>query len=537
MTSYKLRRRAFLQGCGGAAALLSPLLRSIEARAQGMKAPLRLLIVHHPLGAAPGLASWRPSASATTTSFTLPFESAPFEAAGLKPYMSMIDGLNVVFATRDPNGNSGQNTHEGGMAVIMTGVPVLGKIGREDHAAGGASIDQLLLNNSPLLGGPTRSDATPFQSLQLAADVRSDRDEVAPRTLSYRAPLTNQSDIGKARQPMAPDTQALNVYKRVFGGTVIPTGTDPATILAQKKSVLDYMRSDLARMQTLIPASEKDRLAAHATAITQLEATLQQTYGMTSGGNGGVCIKPTMPPNFSEVTGPQSSDGASTTGSGVDYYVPNMPSSHPHLDLGLTQLRLIKTAFVCDYVRVATFMWSAGTNWVVFPGTFQGATIAGNRQSTPHHPPSHTGDAATVNWLNQINAFYSNATATALQEFVNQPDVDGGKLIDNTIIVYLTEVARANDHNQQNMPLIVFGGKNTGLKGGTFLKVTGGPLPQQQPGGAGSGNRPFNDLWLTLLPKFGVDAKLLTSAIDSGKSYLGVSGAPLYTGPLTGLFS
>ena len=79
MTSYQLKRRSFLQACGGSAALLAPLLRSIEARAQGVKAPLRLLIVHHPLGAAPGLASWRPSASATTTSFTLPFESAPFE--------------------------------------------------------------------------------------------------------------------------------------------------------------------------------------------------------------------------------------------------------------------------------------------------------------------------------------------------------------------------------------------------------------------------------------------------------------------------
>ena len=162
------------------------------------------------------------------------------------------------------------------MAVIMTGVPVLGKIGREDHAAGGASIDQLLLDNSPLLGGPMRTDATPFGSLRLAADVRSDRDEVAPRTLSYRPTLTNQTDISKARQPMAPDTQPLNVYGRVFGN-VVPTETDPATILAQKKSVLDYVRGDLARMQTLIPASEKDRLAAHATAITQLESSLQQT--------------------------------------------------------------------------------------------------------------------------------------------------------------------------------------------------------------------------------------------------------------------
>ena len=121
-------------------------------------------------------------------------------------------------------------------------------------------------------------------------------------------------------------------------------------------------------------------------------------------------------------------------------------------------------------------MWSSGTNWVVFPGTFQGASIRGNPQSTPHHPPSHsdpTGDTATRDWLNQINQFYSAATATALQEFATQPDIDGNMLIDNTVVVYVTEVARAWDHNQQNMPVIVFGGKNTRVRGGTFLKVDG----------------------------------------------------------------
>jgi hypothetical protein len=532
--SYKLKRRAFLQACGGSAALFAPLLRSIEARAAGAKAPLRLLVVHHPLGAAPGLASWRPNASATTTNFTLPLESAPFEAAGLKPYMNMIDGLNLVFATRDASANTGQNTHEGGLAMGMTGVPVLGRIGQQDHVAGGASIDQLLLDNSPVLGGPAQTDRTRFGSLQLAADVRSDRDEVAPRTLAYRPVVAGQTDLSRARQPMEIDTQPLNVYKRIFGGGTLSTGTDAAKLLVQKKSVLDYMRRNLARMQTLIPASEKDRLAAHTDAITQLESTLQQTYGSpTDGGNSGVCMKPAMPPDFTEVTGRQTNGAVSTNLSGVDYYVPNMPASHPHLDLGLTQLRLIKTAFACDYVRVATFMWSAGTNWVVFPGTFQGATIQNNLQSTPHHPPSHSGDAATNGWLNQINSFYSMATATALQEFVSQPDVDGGKLIDNTIIVYLTEVARAYDHDQRNMPLIVFGGKNTGVQGGTFLKVTGGPLPQQT---GGSGNRPFNDLWLALMPKFGVDGRVLTNAIDGVKYSLAMPGAPLYTGPLPGAF-
>ena len=200
---------------------------------------------------------------------------------------------------------------------------------------------------------------------------------------------------------------------------------------------------------------------------------------MTAGGNGGVCMKPPMPPNFSEVTGHtelrRRLDEPFRRGLLRPEHAqqPSAPRPRPdaapsHKDSVRLRLRSRRDVHV---VR--------GHELGRVPGNFQGATIAGNRQSTPHHPPSHSGDAATNNWLNQINAFYSNATATALQEFVTQPDVDGGKLIDNTIIVYLTEVARAYDHNQQNMPLIVFGGKNTGLKGGTFLKVTGGPLPQQ----------------------------------------------------------
>ena len=125
-------------------------------------------------------------------------------------------------------------------------------------------------------------------------------------------------------------------------------------------------------------------------------------------------------------------------GLGYDYYVPNDPSSHPFLDVGQTQLRLIKAAFLSDLVRVATFLWTAGTNWVVFPGTFQGATIKGNLQSTPHHPPSHTTDSQVQAWLSQVNNFFSASTATVLQEFATTPDIDGNMLIDNTVIVYVT---------------------------------------------------------------------------------------------------
>jgi len=196
MISYKFARRSFLRGVGGLAPLMVPLLRSIEARAAGAAAPLRLLVIQHPLGTNPGLTNWVPNASATTTSFTLPLESAPFTP--LQKYMVMIDGLNLVPVGGGTNPRSGLNTAEGGMVSLMTGVPTIGMVGQQDHCAGGPSIDQLFLQQSPTLGGPSSGSPTPFGSLHLAADIRSDRDEISPRVLSYLAPKSGESNPGTA---------------------------------------------------------------------------------------------------------------------------------------------------------------------------------------------------------------------------------------------------------------------------------------------------------------------------------------------------
>ena len=514
MMSYKFARRSFLRGAGALAPLMLPLLRSIEARAAGAAAPLRLLVIQHPLGTNPGLTNWVPNATATTTNFTLPFESAPFTP--LQKYMVMIDGLNLVVVAGGTPPSSGQNTAQGGMVTLMTGVPTIGMVGQADYCAGGPSIDQLLLQKSPVLGGPTFGSPTPFGSLHLAADIRSERDEVAPRVLSYLAPQPGVSDPAVARQPLYPETSPLSTYNRLFGGA-LPGNSTAGPGLAHDLSALNYMKRDLARLRSLAPASEKGRLDAYAQAIAQLETSLRAKYA----GVGTGCVTPSVPPSFPYTsTGKQGGGVVYTDLSGVDYYVAGQPTSHPHVDLGQTQLRLIKAAFACDLVRVATFMWASGTSYVKFPGTIQGATVKGNLESTPVYPVAESGDPETQAWLNQIDQLYSAATSTVLQEFATTPDIDGNMLIDNTIILYVSEVARAWDHNQQNMPVLVFGGKNTKLNGGTFLKVQGGPLAGQN---GAIGNRPFNDLWLALAPAFGVS---LPSLGDKTQ----------YTGPLPGVF-
>jgi uncharacterized protein DUF1552 len=522
LSAYRIARRAFLRSCGGSIALLGPLLRGIEARAQGMPAPLRFLVIQRPCGT--DLDLWRPTAAATTTNFTLPLNSAPF--APLQSKMVMIDGLNLVFSSL--NGTGGPNTAEGGMVALMTGVPTLGQIGQQDHAAGGPSIDQLLLSRSPVLGGAgsPMGSRTPFGSLQLAADIRSDRDEVAPRVLSYLPPTPNPN-ISFARQPLYPATQPLDTFVRLFGGA-LPVGSDSAALLAEKLSVLDYMRSDLTRLRTLIPASEKVKLDTHADAIQQLEASIRASLPPQA-----VCMPPPRPPMFAQTgvgaTGPVAPASGSSTLTGVDYYVPGDPTSHPHQVLGRTQLEIIKAAFSCDLVRVATFMWAAATSKVLFPTTFDGAALPyGGSPAAPHYEPGPDPATATgmgfLAWEAAIDRFYNQQSSQALQAFDAAIDLDGNTLLDNTVVAYVSDECTPWDHSQLNMPLIVFGGKNTRLRGGTFLKVTGGSLPQQLDLKTigGTGNRPFNDFWLALAPIFGVTLPSLGSAAQ-------------YTGPLPGL--
>ena len=129
---------------------------------------------------------------------------------------------------------------------------------------------------------------------------------------------------------------------------------------------------------------------------------------------------------------------------------------------------------------------------------------AGERPTAPSDLARHVSD--TTAWLAQIDCWYAQQTAAFLQELDATPDFDGNSLLDNTVVVYVTEVARAWDHDWRNVPFLVFGGKNTRIQGGQFIKVTDGSLAKVE-GTLGSGgpNRSTNDVWLALAPIFGVN--------------------------------
>ncbi len=533
MMSYKFKRRSFLRGVGGALGL-KVMLRNLEASAQGAKSPPRLLITHWPVGTVPPDFIPKPSTNAAIPSNVNSPILMPFATAGLGGDMTVLYGLTT---SRLPlNGGGG---HEGGTVVMMTGIGApgtrAGETEGDDAFAGGPSMEQIFLKNVTALQQKGNAAANGFENA--ICDSRVDFAEISTQCLSYGYSTTSVTPVsGTIRvqnSPQLPTLRPLDLYTNLFGSFMPPTtgGPTPAVLKAlhERKSVLDFALREIAQLETLAPASERPKLEIHAQAIRDIETQISNQLNGTGGGPAMGCMPPTQPPPVS--------GGAADKANHNDYGNPKTTVADDtlHAQIGGLHMGILKAAFVCDIIRVATFQWSPGTNHVAFQNQFPGET----NTIYMHHPESHkigssdtlvtgTGRNPIVGFLTNVQTWYNQQMAAILSGWKTTTDAMGGNLFDNTIIPFVTEVA-ATGHEHVNMPAILFGGKALGFKQGQYL---GG---QTIPNNVGTGiglNRPLNDLWLTVAQAFG----LSTSAAPLNAEQF-VKNTNGWTGPIAGLWA
>jgi hypothetical protein len=181
---------------------------------------------------------------------------------------------------------------------------------------------------------------------------------------------------------------------------------------------------------------------------------------------------------------PMSLSGKS--GSKFDYTDPTTSTSDEmvHEQVGQAHAGILRAAFQCDLIRVATFQWSPGTNHVSFKG------LDPNSPNTiyMHHPLSHkvqgptfysdprpTANANVWDAMVNANRWYFQKTADIINQFrtaVDPLDPNGGFLLDRTVIPMITEVAESS-HGRNGHGAIIFGGKALGMQGGQFRMVSG----------------------------------------------------------------
>jgi hypothetical protein len=469
---YATTRRNFITS--GAAAGLCFWLRRAEAFAQGASSPKRLLIIHHPVGTV--RSAW--TCQGQEQNFTLSPILAPFEP--LKSQLVVLDGIDIVA----PGVGGG---HEQGTVTVMTGLRTTELYpgnGGDDPKAAGPSIDQRFLAASKSLQG------APIASLQVSCDDRVDVGELSTRRLSYSGPAA----------PLEPYLVPHLTYQRVFG-TLMPgqgqggAATDQLSRARRlQKSVLDFSLGDLRKLRALAPRSEHERLDAHEAAVRELEAELDRSSSDPQGC--GLTQAPATLEPFLDSAGNRIGNGTYSTDSA------QRRDDETHAMIGRLHFDVIRAAFRCDLTRVVTFQWSPGTNHVSFQGMYPGEASS----IKMHHPVSHQfNDRKATEFLVNVDTWYSTQTSALLQTLRDTPDVAGGTLLDNTLVPYVTEVARA-DHSFNDAPFLLLGGPGVRLKTGTLKRY--------------NPRRPVNDMWLAC-----------AQALDvPGLDKLGERD--MYTGPL-----
>jgi hypothetical protein len=347
----------------------------------------------------------------TETQFTLSPILAP-----LAPYQKklvIVDGLDVKAAHQGPG-----DDHMKGMGCMLTSIELLpgntqGGAGTPAGFAGGISIDQRIAQD---VGQTTR-----FPSLEFGVFVQSS--DVWARMI-----------YSGANQPLPPMEDPVKAYARLFSGS---TGTPAqiAALLKRRQSVLDHVQDTLGSLGGKVSGDDKTRVLQHQDSVRQIE---KQIIAQTA-----ACSAPTG------VTMMNLTDEA------------NYPA------VGKLQMDLLVAALACDQTRVASLQWSHSVSQIGFPwlGISQG-----------HHDLSHKDDTDTVSkgYLVQINTWYAQQFAYLLGKLDAIPESDGTTLLDNTLVVWVNELAKGNIHSHAPLPIVMAGSCGGAIKTGRYLKVANG---------------------------------------------------------------
>jgi hypothetical protein len=459
--STRVRRRSFLSGMG--AGLAHMFVRPLIAEAQGV-IPQRLLMIHRPCG--------------TWPDDFLPVKTVPSGTSyPITPILKSFEPLRnkmVVYRGVDgpPNNTQPGDKHGGGIIGQVTGrlavqPPNASASDRADGdsktiTAATPSFDQFILQ----AGIPgVQPAAGAAKSIHLSGNTRSGQGQ-------HFACLSCISYAGVS-QPKFGEPRPMKNYVNILGNAMVGPGAavDPAVLdrqLAQKKSVFDFVRSDLARLKTQIPSSQNVKLDAHLEGIRLLESRISKSPPPVTAG----CSKPTL-----------AQEPATTkTGREKDEVI--------HATVSANNLAIIRAAFQCDLSRVATFTFADGNNDLHPKNYVPGASfgIDGNHHDGVSHGGKTNKDAQLAK--KETDIFYGNLTAKALMDMDKVPEgANGETLLDNTLAFYFSECSYGDDHEMIDLCSLLFGGKFLKLNVGNYFNYA--PKIYQ------------NDVWTSLLNAWG----------------------------------
>ncbi len=435
-----LSRRRFLRGAGGVAVglpflnILGGCSQSSTARGSQRKhaetdgAPKRVLFVFSPNGTIHQ--NWAPTGGETDFALSeILMPLTPF-----REKLLILNGLDMKSTSNGPG-----DAHQKGMGHMLTGTALqegdlfTGGGGELAGWGGGMSIDQRIANH---IGGDRK-----FGSLELGAQVSTSANVWS--RMSYSGP----------GQPLPPDDNPYSAFDRIFSDL----NADPfelEQVRAKRGTVLDHVNRDFEALQAKVGQEDRDHLERHASTIRDLEMRLQSGIGEL----GAQCEAPEL-------------------GAPIDH---QLRENYPQVVR--LQMDLAAMALTCDLTRVASLQLSNAVG---------GHVHSWLGHSRGHHDFSHDGDSNsdTRQKITDINTWYAEQFAYLLGKLDSVQEGDG-TLLDNTVVVWVNELGKGNNHSRDNVPIVMAGSAGGHFRTGRYLNY---------------GSRTHNNLWVSLQNAFGIE--------------------------------
>jgi hypothetical protein len=419
-----LPRRTFLRGAGATIALplLDAMVPSMTALAATPANPVRRLgFVYMPMGA--HIPQWTPQGEGKLTALSPTLQS-------LSPVM---DQLTVVTNLELKNAYPG--THATSNAAFLSAAKAKWTESTDYHL--GTTVDQVAAQH---MGKETQ-----LPSLELAMDLLT---TVGQCDNGYACVYQNNLSWSSPTTPLPAEAHPRVAFERLFGDG--GSAADRQAELRKSSSLLDWVRSDIARLQKKLGPSDRTKVSHYLDSVREVERRIQKAEAETAD---------SRLPDLDRPVG-----------------VPAAYADHARLMFDLQVL-----ALQGDVTRVITFQLARETSTRTYPEI--GVAEA-------HHPLTHNGgDPEKLAKVAKINAFHVSLFAYFLNKLKATPDGDGS-LLDHSVYLYGSGMGNPDVHDHVNLPILVAGGGGGKLKGGRHIKYA-------EP-------TPLANLHLTLLDKVGV---------------------------------
>jgi hypothetical protein len=432
ITKKHIPRRTFLQASGVTLALpmLEAMLPASTALAQtpaGQVKP-RFVGVFFPHGMAPGY--WEPQAEGP-----LP-EKLPYIAEALgkvRDESTILTGLWSKSA-EPPEGTTGSDHWVA--AAYLTAIKPR-KTAGSDATVGSATIDQLIAQK---IGRETL-----LPSLQLAVEDPNSSSSNCGE--GYSCAYTNSIswvelpseepaaaghlDVRTSPLPMELNPQV--VFERLFGSGSTPEVR--ALRMKQGRSILDSLVAELNSLRRQLGPTDVRTVNQYTDEIREIERRIELA-AKASGDVPELDLPPGIPEQFDE---------------------------HVRLHWDLVAL-----ALRADITRVVTMLGARDltSRSYQFP---KGELFPNGGTSVSFHGGSHhQDDPVQIRRYSDLNRYHLSTTAYLAEKLKGIQD-GNGTLLDNTLIMWGSNMGNSNQHQHYDVPHFLIGGKNLGLRGNRTL--------------------------------------------------------------------